>query len=203
MKLYGTTTSPFVRRVRVVAAELGHPVEMVNTAGEDGQRALRALTPIGKVPIAELGIPGRAEHRVLFDSRQIIAWLVGHYGSGPLAPPRDPWRQANLVSAVDGALEGVITLFYLRRVGVAIDGTPFAQHEQGRASTAFEWLADQLAPDGRSLSDGLDLATLSLVCALDWMDFRATYPTDRHPRLAPLRAAWAERPSLAATRPHA
>ena len=46
MKLYGTTTSPFVRRVRVAALELGHTFDLVNTAHDDGQAALRAASPI-------------------------------------------------------------------------------------------------------------------------------------------------------------
>ena len=50
MKLYGTTTSPFVRRVRVVAAEVGEPVELVNTAPDIGQAQLREVSPIRKVP---------------------------------------------------------------------------------------------------------------------------------------------------------
>lgn len=52
MKLYGTTTSPFVRRVRIVAEEIGEPIEWINTAVEAGQAQLRALSPIRKVPIA-------------------------------------------------------------------------------------------------------------------------------------------------------
>src|SRR5258705_9543 len=52
MKLYGTAASPFVRRVRVTAAEVGEPVELVNTATEAGHAELRALSPIWKVPVA-------------------------------------------------------------------------------------------------------------------------------------------------------
>ena len=52
MKLYGTTTSPFVRRVRAVAAEIGEPVELVNTASDAGQAQLREVSPIRKVPVA-------------------------------------------------------------------------------------------------------------------------------------------------------
>src|SRR5690606_5704652 len=70
MKLYGTTTSPFVRRVRVVAAEVGEPVERIDTAPEAGQAALREVSPIRKVPVAVI------DGRTLFDSHTIIDWLV-------------------------------------------------------------------------------------------------------------------------------
>ena len=196
MKLYGTTTSPYVRRVRIVAAEVGEPVDRVDTATEAGMAALREVSPIRKVPVAVVG------ERTLYDSRAIIAWLVGTRGWGELAPPRDPWREGNLVNAVDGALDSVIQLFYLRRDGVAIDGTPYAERQLARADAIFAWLATQLAPDGRSFGSGLGLAEIALIAALDWMEFRKTYPTERARGVESVRAAWADRPSLATTRPH-
>jgi glutathione S-transferase len=201
MKLYGTTTSPFVRRVRVVAAEVGESVERIDTATDAGQALLREVTPIRKVPVAVV------DGRTLFDSRVIIDWLTTTRGFGQLAPPRDRWRELNLVNAIDAALDAVIQVFYLRRDGVPVDGTPFHTRQFERADTIFRWLAGELASDGRGFGrepgHGLGLAEISLVCALDWMDFRASYPTDRAGRLAGVRAAWADRPSLASTRPHA
>lgn len=190
MKLYGTTTSPFVRRVRIVAAEVGEPIERIDTATDDGQAALREITPIRKVPVAIV------DGRTLFDSRVIVDWLVTRYGWGDLDPPRDSWRDQNLLNAVDAALDAVIQLFYLRRDGVAIDGTPYAKRQTERADAVFAWLATRLVPERRGLPE------LAAVCALDWMDFRATYPTERA-GLANVRAAWRDRPSVAATRPHA
>jgi glutathione S-transferase len=197
VKLFGTTTSPFVRRVRVVAAEVGEPIELVNTATPDGQAELRRLTPIGKVPTAIV------DGRTIFDSRVIIDYLVNRHGWGGLTPPHDRWRAANLVNAIDGALESVVHVFYLKRDGELVPDMKYAKHELDRAAVIFDYLGGELVSPGRGFSEGLDLATLSLVCALDWMDFRASYPTDRHPALAPVRAAWKDRASLLATYPHA
>jgi glutathione S-transferase len=191
MKLYGTITSPFVRRVRVVADELGIAIERVDTATDAGQVALREVSPIGKVPVAVV------DGRTLFDSRAIIAWLTTTRGWGALAPPRDHWHELNLVNAVDAALDGVIQVFYLRRDGVAIEGTEFAQRQLARADTIFAWLAPQLR------SDVLGLPEISTVAALDWMDFRASYDTRRAALCDRVREAWRDRPSLASTRPHA
>ncbi|HEY1811615.1 MAG TPA: glutathione S-transferase family protein [Kofleriaceae bacterium] len=197
MKLYGTITSPFVRRVRVVAAELGVSIDRVDTATDAGMAALREISPIRKVPVAIV------DGHTIFDSRAIIEWLVTTRGWGELAPPRDRWREANLVNAIDNALDAVIQLFYLRRDGVVIDGTPYAERQLARADAIFQWLAGELAADGRGFAPGLGLAEISLVAALDWMDFRGSYPTDRARAVESVRAAWAERPSLASTRPHA
>jgi glutathione S-transferase len=197
MKLYGTTTSPFVRRVRVVAAEVGEHVERVDTAPDAGQAALREISPIRKVPVAIVD-----GGRTLFDSRVIIEYLTATRGWGTLAPPRDRWREHNLVNAVDAAVDAMISLFYLRRDGVAVDGSVFATRQLDRTDAIFGWLAGQLAADRRSFGDGFGLAELSVVCALDWMEFRSAYDTARAGGLAELRAAWRDRPSLVATRPH-
>jgi glutathione S-transferase len=186
MKLYGTTTSPFVRRVRVVAAEVGEDVERIDTATDAGMAALREVSPIRKVPVAVIG------GRTIFDSRAIVGELTRARGWGPLAAGYDD----NVVNAIDAALDSIIQLFYLRRDGVAIDGTPYAVRQLDRAGAIFAWLAGKLS------TERLGFAEISLVCALDWMDFRASYPTERA-GLADVRAAWRERPSLASTRPHA
>ena len=188
MKLYGTTTSPFVRRVAVVAAEVGEPVERFDTATEAGQARLREVTPIRKVPVAEI------DGRTLFDSRVIIEWLVTTRGWGGVVPPRDRWHEANLLNAIDGAVDSIIQLFYLRRDGVPVDGTAYAERQLARADAIFAWLVPQLR------SDVFGLPEISVVCSLDWIEFRKQYPVERA-GLDAVRAAWRERPSLAATRP--
>jgi glutathione S-transferase len=188
MKLYGTTTSPFVRRVRVVAAEVGEPIDRVDTATDAGQQALREVTPIRKVPVALV------DGRTLYDSRVIVDWLVTTRGWGTLAPPRDPWRDANVINAIDAALDAMIQLFYLRRDGVAIDGTPYAVRQTERADAIFGWLAGQLS------TERFGLPELAAITTLDWMEFRKTYPVERA-KLDHVRRAWAERPSLVETRP--
>lgn len=195
MKLFGGTTSPFVRRVRVVAAELGEPIDRVDTGTDAGMAALLEISAIRKVPVAQV------DGRLIYDSRVIIAWLTTTRGWGELAPPRDPWRDANLVNAIDAALDAVIQLFYLRRDGVAIDGTPYAERQLARTDAIFGWLASELTSDGAGFAPGLGLAEISLIAALDWMDFRKSYPTERARGVESVRAAWRDRPSLRATSP--
>jgi len=198
MKLYGTTTSPFTRRVRVVAAELGEAVERIDTATPEGQATLREVSPIRKVPVAVV------DGRTLYDSLVIIDWLTTTRGFGPMAPPRDRWRHLNVINAIDEALESIIQVFYLKRDGVMRDDdNAFAKRQLERTDAIFGWLATQLAADGRTFGDGFGLAEISLVSTLEWMDFRNAYPTERASGLAGVRAAWRERPALVATRPHA
>jgi glutathione S-transferase len=191
MKLFGTTTSPFVRRVRVVAAEVGEPIERIDTATDAGMAQLREISPIRKVPVVIV------DGRLLYDSRVIIDWLVTTRGWGELQPPHDSWREQNLLNGIDAALDSVIQLFYLRRDGVAVDGTAYAQRQLERTDAIFAWLAKELSPQAFALPE------MSVCCALDWMDFRKVYPTERASGLDAVRAALRERPSMVATRPHA
>jgi len=161
----------------------------VDTATEAGQAALRAVSPIRKVPIAVV------DGRTLFDSRVIVDWLVTTRGYGGIAPPRDRWREDNLLNAIDAAVDSVIQLFYLRRDGIAVDDTPFAQRQLDRTDAIFHWLAREVEPRQFGLPE------ISVICALDWMDFRTSYPTERAAALAPVRAAWHDRPSIAQSRP--
>jgi glutathione S-transferase len=200
MKLFGTVPSPFTRRVRIVAAELGEPIEWTDTSTEAGQAALREVSPVRKVPVAVV------DGRTLFDSRVIVDWLIATRGYGAMAPPRDPWRERNQLTAVDEATLSIVQVFSARRDGVAIDGTRFAQRQFDRADAIFGWLAKELAADPSIAPPPpttFGLVDAWLVSALDWMDFRKSYPTERAAGLVPIRAAWAQRASVASTRPDA
>lgn len=195
MKIYGTTTSPFVRRAVVVATELGEPTERIDTAPDAGQQALRAVSPIRKVPVAEI------DGKLIYDSHVIIEYLTLTRGWGTLSPTRDRWREQNIINAIDGALDAVIQLFYLRRDGVAIDGTPYAERQLARTDAIVTWLTTQLAADRCSFTGDFGLCELALISALDWMEFRKTYPTERAAGVESVRAAWRDRPSLVSTQP--
>ncbi|MBP9086133.1 MAG: glutathione S-transferase [Kofleriaceae bacterium] len=197
MKLYGTVTSPFVRRVRVVASELNVDVDRIDTATDAGQLLLAKLNPIRKVPAAHI------DGRTLFDSRVIIDWLTTTRGWGTLAPPRDHWREQNVLNAIDSAADAAISLFYLKRDGVAIEGSPFELRQTARVASIFAWLSTEVCTDQSSFrsSGEFGMPELSLICMLDWLDFRAAYPTHTAPALMQLRQTWQTRPSLSATHP--
>lgn len=200
--LFGTPTSPFVRRVRVVAEEKGVPFTLVDTNAPEGQARLRALSPVWKVPTARF-----ADGLVVWDSRVIIDVLV-RSGWGPLrAPPTDPngrVDEENVVNAIDEALLALIRLFYLKKDGFPTDAAPHKK-DLARAHNLLAWL-DGRVRDGRFVGSvaggqGFGRAELALFTALDWMRFRAMADVSRTPALARFIDAWADRPSLVRTRP--
>lgn len=198
MKIYGTTTSPFVRRVRIVLTELGLPFELVSTAGDEGQKALRAVTPIWKEPVAEI------DDEVVFDSHIIIEHLVRRHGYGPLRTGGGPgWlREQNLIVAIDGAVDAALELRQLARDGVDIETPPSLVKQRDRIKSILTWVEDKLRGHQWFTEEPrLGLAEIALVTALDWMIFRKSYSVDSHAGLEKFLAAHADRASLRDTYP--
>lgn len=197
MKLYGTTTSPYVRRVRIVATELGVPFELVSTVGDDAEKALRALTPIWKKPIAEI------EGQVVFDSHVIIEHLLRTHGYGPLRTAGGAaWlREHNLMSAIDGALDAGVYLFQLVREGVNPDSAPYLIKQRERVASVMAWLDQQLRGQWLTDEPRLGLAEIFLITTLEWMIFRKRYDVASHAALEKFRAAHADRESVRSTYP--
>jgi len=83
MKLIGSTTSPYVRRIRILLGE--DPYEFVNLDiyGE-GRDELRRNNPALKIPMIE------DEGQELFDSRIIARYLSAKQNRDPLT-----WDQEN------------------------------------------------------------------------------------------------------------
>jgi glutathione S-transferase len=199
MKLYGSTTSPFVRRVRIVLAEIGVPTSLTIVNTKETEGILRAVTPLWKMPVAEV------DGQTIFDSRVIIDYLLARHAHPTIATHggEPTVRESNVRSVIDGALEAAIFVFYLRRDGADVDRMPYALKQVERVHSALAWVEAQLDETARlgGTGDAIALPELALATALDWMDFRATYETSQHPRLQPFRARFAARPSFAATAP--
>ena len=195
--LFGTTTSPYVRRARMVAAELGLAYDLVNTFSPDGQQALRAASPIWKVPTAKLiGEDGRDE--VIYDSHAITEVLLHRYGPGPLSP-FDPYEVSvrNAIAVIDGALDALINVFYLRRDGV--EDSDYLSTQGQRAESSLAWLDQRAAIMGDAADFGLE--QIALVSTIDWIRFRETAPIAKFPTLVAASDRWKDRPSVTTTLP--
>ncbi|PRQ09163.1 glutathione S-transferase family protein [Enhygromyxa salina] len=196
LRLYGTVTSPYVRRVRIVAHELGLACELVDTAAEPGQATMRAVNPLWKVPTAEL------EGQAIFDSRVINQVLLRRHGPGPLAAVEvDDIATDNLVTVIDGALDALINAFYLSKDGVGRETASYIQKQHQRADAAMQWIADRVDDVWLTPAKQFGLAEIALCTSVEWMRFRQTYPVERHPAIVGLVERHASRPSLAETRP--
>lgn len=196
IRLYGTITSPYVRRVRIVAAELGLECELLETASEQGQARLRERSPIWKVPAAEI------DGELVFDSHVITELLLSKAPGGALAALRlDDAAARNVVSVADGALDSMINAFYLAKEGITSDKAPYLQKQHARAESALRWLDAQAKGPWMTSKKQLGLPEIAVGTALAWLRFRDVYPIVRHARLMEVLEALEQRPSFANTQP--
>jgi glutathione S-transferase len=179
---------------------------LVDTSTEAGQALLRDLSPIRKVPLAEL--PGGA---LVYDSHAITELLLANHGPGPLRA-FDPLELdvRNTLGVIDAALESLINAFYLARDGIGAEQSSYVVKQRERAAASFAWLEQRLddvwlsPPAPSTAARSLSLVEIALVTTIGWVRFRDTYPIDRSfPGLARCFAHHDVRPSFAATRPHA
>lgn len=197
MKLYGSTASPFVRKVRIAIGELGldKKVEFVASEGtpfdEPGDRA---KAPLRKVPFLELD-----EGRVVYDSRVIIEALTQNLPNQTLVPASALRRLDTLTREAlgDGLCDAALSASYERRLRPAEKvWDAWIEAQMGKVMSALDTFEADKGYDGR-----FDIGDCALAAALVYLDLRfEDYPW--RPGRARLTAWWDSvktRPSVAAT----
>jgi glutathione S-transferase len=102
--LYGTTTSPFGRKVRLALLELGVPFRFEPKSAWNPASEVDRLNPLEKVPVLGLG-----NGALLWDSRVIVQMLDAHRPGVLLPSDRDARIAALQGEALaDGVCEAVI-----------------------------------------------------------------------------------------------
>jgi glutathione S-transferase len=196
IRLFGTTTSPYVRRVRIVAHELELPCELIDTSTDAGQAQLRERSPIWKVPAAEIA------GELVFDSHVITELLIAHHGAGKLAPLAvDDIEARNTISVIDGALDALINCLYLQRDGITGEGSAYLAKQHERAAASLSWLEARVRDGWPTSRRQLGLPEIALVTALGWMRFRNMIAIERWPQLLACFERWDARDGFASTRP--
>jgi len=198
MKLYGSTTSPYVRKARVLAREKNLPCEFVVSDPWPDDSPIIAKNPFSKVPVLEIG-----PDNYLFESALVVHYLDNVDGK-PLTP-KDPagywqaqWWQALGNGIIDA---GIARILEIRRPEDKQMPEKIAREEK-RIQRAID-LAAGAFKGGEFLVGGrFSLADLVLGVGLQYTDFR--YPhgwRSGHPALARWLAGIAGRPSFTQTLP--
>ena len=208
LKLFGHDASPYVRRVRVVLAELRIPFERDTHGWQDPAAEFVASSPIQRVPMLDLG-PG-APVRHVFESRVITALLYALPHPPPAGDP--PFQDAlldpslelldqNVISVTDAAQDSLVNVFLLETDGIRAAQASYLQRQVSRARGCLDWL-ERTYRGKRSLVQGrLAYADVTVMCLLGWIRFRNRLDLSPWPELLALESAHASRPSLVSTRP--
>lgn len=175
--LRSSPASPFGRKVKMAAAELGlsDRIEIVVADTNDPAEPLRQQNPLGKIPtlILETG-------ETLFDSRVIVDYLDHLAGGGILIPAgEERFAQLRLQALADGICDAALLQVYEGR---------FRPPEQRNG----DWVEMQAGKVTRGLTalealppvetDKPRIGEIALACALGYLDlrfageWRAAYP---------------------------
>ena len=200
MRLFHSPTSPFVRKVMVLLHEAGATdrvtlVPVMGTPLDPGTLPVDR-NPLGKIPALE-----RDDGPTLYDSRVICRYLDDMLGSGyyPAAPRL--WDTLVLEATADGMTDAAVVMRYEMHVRPEATRSPeWVEAQWSKVDRALTALEDRWTSH---LSGHIDMGQISVGCALGYLDFRHAerdWRTGR-PALAAWDHAFANRPSMMATRP--
>ena len=199
MQLYYSTTSPFVRKVRVMAIETGleDRIELLATNPWQGEENLLADNPLSKIPtlITDQG-------QVIYDSPVICEYLDSLHTAEKIIPQESDarWQVLRLQALADGILDAAI----LR----------FMEHKRSATQQSADWDSLQQRAVLRGLSylerlvnnwdNALTIGKISVACALGYLDFRFAQEAwrERQPQLSAWYAEFSQRPSMQKTIPY-
>lgn len=198
MKLYGSLTSPYVRKARILIQEKKVPCEFVVADAWAADSPIPALNPLGKVPVLALD-----DGKVLFDSPVIVEYLDALKPPALLAAAGEArWETLRWQALTDGMLDAVVTRLLESRRPVAQQSADNIRRQEEKVARSMEYAARHLSKGAWLLSDRFTLADLVMGVALEYTDFR--YPHDwrqRHARLGEWLAGISARPAFVETRP--
>jgi glutathione S-transferase len=203
MKLIGSLTSPYVRKVRVVLAEKKLEFQFVEEDVWSKDSTIGTANPLGKVPclIMEGG-------EAMFDSRVITEYLDTMSPVGKLIPTSG--RERAEVKTWEALADGLLDASIAARLEATWTGRTDAQRCSAWIDRQMDKIHASLAAMERGLGDKpfcsgvyLSLSDVAVGCALGYLDFRFPQLDWRsaHPQLARLYEKLAQRQSFIDTCP--
>lgn len=190
MKLLASPTSPYARKLRVIAHELGLSLPVEDTAPMTDPAALLAANPLGKVPALVL-----EDGTGIIDSPVIAAWLLAMVPGQTLKPDSGPghWAALTTEALADGVLDAAIILRFNMAQGI----------------TSGPWVDRQYRAIERALAvmngrvGGSAFGDICIAVACDYLAFR--FPDvdwrTHNPALAALTDRLLATPAFVATKP--
>ncbi|EQA9286286.1 glutathione S-transferase [Escherichia coli] len=199
MKLVGSYTSPFVRKLSILLLEKGITFEFINELPYNADNGVAQFNPLGKVPV--LVTEGG---ECWFDS-PIIAEYIELMNVAPAMLPRDPLESLR-VRKIEALADGIMDAGL---VSVREQARPAAQQSEDellrqreKINRSLDVLEGYLV-DGTLKTDTVNLATIAIACAVGYLNFRRVAPgwcVDR-PHLVKLVENLFSRESFARTEP--
>jgi len=170
MKLIGSLTSPYVRKVRIVFSEkkIELPLALENVWAQDTQ--IMHSNPLGKIPCLVLD-----DGEPIFDSRVIVEYADTLNPVNRLIP--DSGKERAVVKTWEALADGIIDAAILARLEKTWrpeqdQSQAWYDRQIGKVNTALYAISQKLGDNAWCFSSKLSLADISVACALDYLVFR-------------------------------
>ncbi|WP_372625115.1 glutathione S-transferase family protein [Arsukibacterium sp.] len=174
MKLYGSQTSPYVRRIRLFLADTSCEFVRLNILDGSDREKLAAMNPTLRVPMLE------EDGNVIFDSGVIFRYLAAKTKAttkgGPLS-----WYQENQLTVINAVNDSLVMLYQCSRSGFDTnDDKLFFNLQRERIATSMYVLEQQAA---NAEFANWNYPAIALYSLLDWILFRELLELDEYPAL--------------------
>lgn len=201
MKLIGSTTSPYVRKVRIVMAEkkLDYQFAIEDVWADD--TTICDSNPLGKVPCLIMEDGG-----AVFDSRVIVEYLDAMSPVGKLIPVNG--RERAEVKCWEALADGLADAALLMRLETTQRkdeerSDKWIARQRGKVDNALKAMSTGLGDSAWCNGAHYSLADIAVGCALDWVSYRFAEIDWRegYPNLQRLVDKLSDRPSFRETAP--
>lgn len=198
MRLYYSSTSPFVRKVNIFAIEIGldKQLEWVKTNPWQAEDKLTAENPLSKIPTLVTD-----DEKVIYDSPVICEYLDSLHSGNKLIPEKSEarWQALRLQALADGVLDAGILRFMERKRSSEQQSAGWDNMQKDSVERGLDYLENTIS----EWADNLDIGVISIACMLGWLDFRFS---DEDWRIKRLKLnnwfkQFSKRPSIAKTMP--
>jgi len=200
MQLIGSLTSPFVRKVRIVAAEKFVEYELVVDIPWNEDSRVSEYNPLGKVPVWV-----QEDGKTLFDSRVIVEYLENVSPVGHLLPKEARPRIAvkRWEALADGVCDAAALIFMERKRPAAQQNPDWITRQMTKVDAGLKMMSDDLGNQTWCTGDFFSLADIAVGCALGYLEFRFPEIDWRrvHPNLSELFDRLMQRPAFKDTVP--
>ena len=200
MKLIGSLTSPYVRKVRVVMAEKKLECQFELEDVWSPNTHIQTHNPLGKVPCLLM-----EDGSALFDSRVIVEYLDTLSPNNRLIPQAGRERAAVRCweALADGVLDAAVTIFKERQRAPEQISQPWIDRQLGKIHASLKAMSEGLGDQAFCRGTTLSLADIAVGCALAYLNFRFSEIQWRlaYPNLAALHDKVVARPSFVDTQP--
>jgi glutathione S-transferase len=200
MKLIGTPTSPYTRKVRVVLAEKRIDYEFVVDAPGDAATQVPIYNPLGKVPVLVTD-----DGTNIFDSRVIVEYLDSASPVAKLIPEdiRQRIQARRWEALADGCTDATVAVAMEKRRAAGQQSVAVIARQQGKIDRALAAMAEDLGTRNWCSGDAYSLSDIAVGCSLGYLDLRLPDTNWRkaYPNLARLTDRLAQRQSFKDTAP--